>query len=246
MAKKSASPAPEIKPVNSFGKVLNLLREKWPEYLLEIIVIIFSITISFALDEWKDQRQKKETEQTYLKGLYSDIQTDMNQINEVINETKQVIQATRTLSEMDTQRSAITYAGFVDNVRFMFKRPRFIAEDATFADLKSTGNMQVISSLPFKKALFDYYKQYETIIRVETAELETTNTIVGPSLLGRLPLGKQPSTPAKAAWTSIINDVAFQNSILVRRSTREELLRDYQDAARLGKSLLASIKSQLK
>ncbi|GAB3717237.1 hypothetical protein GCM10027592_59200 [Spirosoma flavus] len=245
MAKKPTSPASATKPVSSFGKVYDLLREKWPEYVIEILVIIFSITISFAFDEWKDGRQKRETEQTYLKGLYTDIQTDMNQLNEVMDETRQVIQRAKNLTEFNIQRPDATYKQLTDDVRFVFKRPRFIAEDATFADLKSTGNMQVISSLPLKKALFDYYKQYETIIRVETAELETTNAIVGPYILNRISLGKPADNTSKTALALITNDVAFQNTILVRRTTREELLHDYQETATLGKQILALIKAKL-
>lgn len=243
MAKKSTSADP--KPTTSPSKVLQLIREKWPEYVLEVVVIIFSITISFAFDEWKDERHKRELEQTYLKGLYSDIQTDISQLGEVIAETKQVVQIATKLTTVTPQSPTIDYHQFVSDVRFIFKRPRFVAEDATFSDLKSTGNMQVISKFPLKQALFDYYKQYETIGRVETAELETTNTIIGPYLLARLPLAEQANQPPKSNWTAVMTETAYQNAVLVRRATREELLQDYQQSLRLGKAILASIKSQL-
>jgi hypothetical protein len=243
MAKK---PEPTPPPLTSFGKLYHLLRERWPEYVLEIIVIIFSITISFALDEWKDRQQKHELEQTYLKGLYSDIQTDTSQLREVIAETRQVIQKAQQLSELRSQAPPPNYIQFANNVRFVFKRPRFIAEDATFADLKSTGNMQVISSFALKNALFDYYKQYEAIAQVETAELESTNAIIGPYLLKRLPLTDAGNAIQKSTSTSIVGDVEFQNSMLIRRSTRDELLHDYQQSLALGEQILAKIKPQLK
>ncbi|WP_460949500.1 hypothetical protein [Spirosoma daeguense] len=245
MAKKYTQPAPESKPIRGFGKIIKLLRTDWPEYVVEIIVIIFSITISFAFDEWKDQRQKKETEQTYLKGLYSDIQADMNQLQEIIAETQLVVQKARHLSELNTQPPSVTYSNFVEDVRFVFKRPRFISEDATFADLKSTGNMQVISDFSLKRSLFDYYRKYETIVQVETAELETTNTIVGPYILKRLPLAKPRNSVSRTEWLSIPNDIEFQNAMLVRHATREELLRDYQETIKLGRQILTSIKLQL-
>ncbi|GAB4029795.1 hypothetical protein [Spirosoma gilvum] len=244
MAKKSTSADP--KPTTSLGKLAQLVREKWPEYVIEIIVIIFSISISFALDEWKDDRHKQELEQTYLKGLYSDIQTDMRQIGEVIAETKQVIQKATSLSNRNPQTPISDYEAFVQDFRFVFRRPRFIAEDVTFADLKSTGNMQVISNALLKRALFDYYKQYETIVRVETAELETTNTIIGPYLLRRLPLTGTSLKNAGVNWGAALAENEYQNALLVRRSTREELLRDYQESLRLGRSILTLIKPAIK
>ncbi|MBD2753619.1 hypothetical protein [Spirosoma validum] len=243
MEEKPASSAPQ--PITSFGKLSGLIRERWPEYVLEIIVIIFSITISFAFDEWKDGRHKQELEQTYLKGLYSEIQTDTSQLKEVIAETQQVIQKTIVLSGLNTQTAKPTYQQFADNVRFIFKRPRFIAEDATFSDLKSTGNMQVISSFSIKNSLFDYYKKYETIVQVETAELETTNTIIGPYILRRFPLAGKVTGTSSVNWVALTGETEFQNALLVRRSTREELLRDYQQSLALANRILASIKPQL-
>ncbi|MVM31621.1 hypothetical protein GO755_16355 [Spirosoma sp. HMF4905] len=243
MAKKPAST--ESKPVTSLTKLYNLLREKWPEYVLEVIVIIFSITISFAVDEWKDGKQKQELEQVYLKGLYSDIRTDLNQLKEVMDETRQIIQRTQKLSELNPQTPKADYTQFADNIRFSFKRPRFIAEDATFSDLKSTGNMQVIRSFPLKNSLFDYYKQYETIVQVETAELETTNAIIGPYILRRFSLAGKASEAQKTNWIAITGEAEFQNALLIRRSTREELLRDYQQSLKLGNEILALIKPKL-
>ncbi|MVM38414.1 hypothetical protein GO730_13895 [Spirosoma sp. HMF3257] len=243
MAKKSAPTEP--KPVTSLTILYHLLREKWPEYVLEVIVIIFSITISFALDEWKDNRHKQELEQIYLKGLYSDIETDLGQLKEVIDETQQVIQTATHLSGLTPQAPETNYNQFVSNVRFVFKRPRFIAEDATFSDLKSTGNMQVISNVLLKKSLFDYYKQYETIVQVETAELETTNTVVAPYLLKRLSLGAASMNVPKSGWSMMTGEVEFQNALLIRRTTREELLHDYQHSLKLGNQILALIKPKL-
>lgn len=241
------SPEPtKPKRETSFRKLSNLLQERWPEYVLEVVVIIFSITISFALDEWKDERHKQEVEQTYLKGLYSDIQTDTNQLKEIITETQHVIQKAASLSRFTPQRSGPTYAQFVGDIRYIFKRPRFIAEDATFSDLKSTGNMQVISSFPLKTSLFDYYRQYESIVQIEGAELETTNSIIGPYILRRFSLSSTVAPLSNANWVMITQEPEFQNAMLVRRSTREELLMNYQRVLKLGNTILAKIKLQLK
>lgn len=105
--------------------------------------------------------------------------------------------------------------------------------------------MQVISSFPLKKSIFDYYKQYETIVQVESAELETTNMVIAPYVLRRLPLAGNGNNTPKSTWATIMGEAEFQNALLVRRSTREELLRDYQQSLRLGKEILAMTKPKL-
>lgn len=155
---------PVQKTAGNLSRLSTLLRERWPEYVMEILVIILSISASFALDEWKDKQRKQELEQLYLKELTRDIESDVDQLNEIIAETKQVVFKASALINLDRQELQPDYDQFISDIRFAFKRPRFVAQDATFSDLKSTGNMQVLSSFSLKNALFNYYKQYESIV----------------------------------------------------------------------------------
>ena len=45
--------------------ILNTLRNKWAEYLLEMIVIVLGILGAFALDSWNNQRHDKKIEKQY-------------------------------------------------------------------------------------------------------------------------------------------------------------------------------------
>lgn len=237
---------PVQEPISSLRRLPALLRERWPEYMIEILVIILSISASFALDEWKDKQHKQELEQLYLKELARDIESDVNQLNEIIVETKQIVLKAGKLINLDQQALQADYSQLTNDIRFTFKRPRFVAQDATFSDLKSTGNMQSLSSFSLKNELFNYYKQYESIILIETAELETTNAFIGPYILRRLPLMSGRGNDRKLILTSMFKDVEFQNSMLVRQSTREELLGEYSQALKQGKQILTAIKLQSK
>jgi hypothetical protein len=230
------------------GRVYELVQERWPEYVLEIIVIIFSITISFALDEWKEKERKQEVEQIYLKGLSDDLKRDRVLLREVMAETQQIVQKARTLVELNSQSDIdkLGYGQVIKDVKFVFKRPRFIAEDATFADLKSTGNMQLITNYRLKSSLFDYYKGYESIDQVETAELQTTNFVIAPVLLKRFPVVGDRALEKKVDILSIINEIEFKNTMYIRQTTREELLRDYQRLYKQADTIQAMLTHQLK
>lgn len=178
---------------NSLKGLQQLFKEKWPEYLVEIIVIILGITISFALDEWKEQSQKRELEQVYLKSLHNDLIQDIRSLQETIEETQLVIRQAHmllTLAEQSPKSDSapITPARFFTAIRDIVRRPLFIAHDATFSDLKSSGNIQLIRDFPLKNALFGYYLDYESIKLKEVAEREVTTTITGPYLMKHFPL----------------------------------------------------------
>ncbi|GAB3642832.1 hypothetical protein [Spirosoma arcticum] len=235
---------PVQKPTSNLGRLSTLLRERWPEYVIEILVIVLSISASFALDEWKDKQRKQELEQLYLKELARDIESDISQLTEIIAETKQVISKASGLINLSRQGSQPDYSQVISDIRFTFKRPRFVAQDATFSDLKSTGNMQSLSNFSLKNNLFNYYKQYESIVLIETAELEVTNALIGPYMVRRLPLMGESRKDQKLILSGLFNEIEFQNSMLLRQSTRQELLQEYSQVLTQGKRILAAIKSQ--
>ena len=222
--------------------LLSHLRDNWPEYLIEMVVIVLSISASFALDEWKDNRQRQELEQLYLKELAVDISSDMNQLAGIVAETRSIIQAADTLMNFSSKNGNKDYNQFVKDVRFIFKRPRFVARDATFSNLKSTGNMQVISSFQLRNALFDYYSRYESTVLVETAELEASNTLLGPFILKRITLNKNAQ---KIPLASVSGEVEFQNIVLIRQATRQELLEEYEEILANGEQISALLKAQI-
>src|SRR5437763_8297118 len=64
--------------------VTGLLKEMWPAYLIEIIVIILGISITLILEEWRDSSRENNLEQIYLKNLQTDVATDLNSLGQSI------------------------------------------------------------------------------------------------------------------------------------------------------------------
>jgi hypothetical protein len=145
--------------VNGFRQMYLLVGQKWPEYVVEIGVIILGITLSFAVDEWKDQREKRELEQVYLKSLLSDVKEDANDLNETMAETRQIVDKSQLLLAVADQPGArpVDRVQLVKDIKFLAKRPNFIANDATFSDLKGSGHLHLITDFTLKNALFEYY-----------------------------------------------------------------------------------------
>jgi hypothetical protein len=225
------------------GPILATLRHRWAEYLLEIFVIVFSISISFALDQWKERRHEHEVEQLYLKTLSNNLLSDIDTLHEVIPETRRVIQLAEALL---AESRAVAPAGSVDDdIRGLASRPSFFAHDAAFSDLRSSGNLRVLHDFKLKNALFDYYERYEAIKAKEAAERESLITLIAPYLLRNLSLGGDSPAADASQRLAILHDRVFQNSLWVRRHERGELLVDYERALDLAERMRRRIGREL-
>lgn len=65
-------------------RILTTLSQKWPEYLLEMVVITAGIIGAFMLNQWKETNDDKEEAQLMLKQLRSNLVQDSVAIHESV------------------------------------------------------------------------------------------------------------------------------------------------------------------
>ena len=70
-------------------RILSTLAQKWPEYLLEILVLIIGIYGAFELDSWNEQRQREEKLNALFEKVKNEMIVDLRRLDEVnrINHT---------------------------------------------------------------------------------------------------------------------------------------------------------------
>lgn len=237
---KEDAPAPP-KHRSPFGAIAATLRHRWPEYLIEIFVIVFSISVSFALDQWKERRHDEALERLYLKTLSDNLAADIDTLHEVIPETQLVLRKAQALLDASRASGPMTSTSVDEGIVDIARRPSFLAHDAAFSDLRSSGNLRLIHDFKLKNALFDYYGKSESIKTKETSERESLITLVAPYLLKKVAIGSGAAdTPA------IRNDREFANTMWVRLHERSELLADYQQELAFAERLRRRIAREVR
>jgi hypothetical protein len=240
--------AAEIKslPPKNKGRVIRLIKEMWPAYLIEIFVIILGISITLALEEWRDKSKEKDLEIVYEKNLLSDISADLQLFDYVITNTQHVLEKGNDLMGFIENPSThnLSSSQFIVDLKTLLERPDFISSDASFSELKNSGNLHLLKDMPLKNLLFSYYSQTGYIKESQDAEGQATISITGPYFMKRFPLGnveKQVSLVTDAGLQTLPKDIEFANNVRLRIGNREELLEKYKRAAALGDQIKAAL-----
>ena len=222
------------------NKLIGLVKEMWAAYLIEIFVIILGISITLALEEWRDNAKERSLEQVYLKNLLTDIEVDRQSLANTAHETQTIIDRGNDLLAhiRNPDSGTLSFGELVTDVRAILGRPKFQSSDATFSDLKSSGNLHLIADIQLKNVLFSYYNEVQSINNNQEAEQQATIALSGSYFLRQFPLddaGRQARpSGAGGAVDGLPKDIEFSNNVLLRVSTRKELLGLYQRAEALA------------
>lgn len=234
---------------NTLLQFSQLLRKRWPEYILEIIVVIIGITISFGLNNIKEDASNSKLEQGFIKGLMDDISSDIKDLEETIRQTEIVIRSGQTLlDQSDAEKLTIEKKEFVNLVRSIVERPSFVSKNATFSALKSSVSLQLIQDMELKNLLFDYDQQYQALKIVEAAEQQETVAITGPYIIKYIPLADSKRSDdwlKNLAMENILSDVEFVNNVILRLEKRKELLEGYKKVLDLAHQIQDALKRNL-
>ncbi|TDQ17021.1 hypothetical protein DFQ04_1669 [Algoriphagus boseongensis] len=140
-------------------RILSILKEKWPEYILEILVITIGILGAYALNSWNDQNKAKALEKEYVIRLIEDLGKDTSNFNLELKNTQIRFEESQVLYEIITAENPIIRdtANFLLSIQTIGRTNRPVIHRDTFEDLISTGNASIIRDKTIFNATSSYY-----------------------------------------------------------------------------------------
>ena len=135
---------------------LDTLIKKWPEYLLESIVIFGSILGAISMENWNEERKERAFEQKMLAELQVSLTRDIRDLNFNIKMHKEAMQSQRRIIEwLDSDEN------MNDSLCYDFGKSNywtvFIRNSGTYETLKSTG-ITLITNDSLRKAISYLYE----------------------------------------------------------------------------------------
>ena len=118
-------------------RILSTLSQKWPEYLLEIIVLVIGIYGAFALDGWKEARKERELERNILIELKKSLEKNCREMSS--DAGKRIIWNTSSHYVIHGLETKISY---VDTMDIHFQNARKPGTNLTL----STGGYEALKN----------------------------------------------------------------------------------------------------
>jgi len=141
-------------------KILETLKRKWAEYLLEILVIIFGIIGAFMLDGWRESTKSKDLERVYLEEILGSLKSDREQLKNVI--TRQQSNQDKIIACIEEITSdTIDYLQLGANFKnALALNPTFFPEDGAYLSLISEGGMNIIRNKSLSSYIANLYEHW--------------------------------------------------------------------------------------
>lgn len=152
-------------------KFLNILRNEWPRYLIEIVVIILGISLSFWLSEWRSSSANQSQEKHLLESIHSDLVADSTALVSDIHALKRALNGFQKL--LNYQKESNIPADSINiyivmTMRYVF----FPGSDNGYEEMKQTGTSNLISNRELLSKIIENYnmrypgiKEWNTIDR---------------------------------------------------------------------------------
>lgn len=149
-------------------RLLSTLSQKWPEYLLEVLVITMGILAAFALNNWNDQRKLRNREIQMLTNIQSGLKSDLVDLKDN-NQGQRSLRSSQHFI-LDFLDGQFDHHDSLDwHFGHLYQYSTFLANEGAFETLNSIGkdiisNDSLLSEInDLYDARYDWYKRNEQL-----------------------------------------------------------------------------------
>lgn len=142
---------------------MKIIGNNYIRYILEFIIIITGVVLSFYLDDLRQLNEKESYKDTLIEELLITSEEDLKQIEKITYDLNQVqVFIKQLLSDLEDKQKNISDAEVAEKYLFITQKMSvsFFPQNGTFNQLISTGSIELIDSKKFRRVLLNNYTHY--------------------------------------------------------------------------------------
>ena len=202
-------------------KIIDLLRSKWREYLIEIAVIIIGIMLAIALNNWNEYRKDRQKEKQFLQQIHNEFLHNKKQLEEVITFHREILNECEKIIQLfPIKVDSVNLDSLGLSIRKSGRWTTFDPSQGTIDALISTSSFDVISDEKLRMLLLTWKGNVKDYFRNEQNTLDRLNTIYNPYRLKNIFV---PLTDSRMNL-SVLQSFEFENQLRRRRADILNLL----------------------
>ena len=142
------------------------MASNFKKYALDFIVVFLGISVSFGLNNLNEKRKDRVSEKNYYENLLEDARQDLSNLENQIMDCEQRLDASNEILILVQNNSSIKeiVSNSFNAVRQMSNH--FKPIDATYEDLKSSGNLKLIQDNSLKNEILNYYSYLKGVTEI--------------------------------------------------------------------------------
>lgn len=135
---------------------------KFGYFFAEILILIFGISISFLLNEWRLNKQQGDQEQSLLRSFKDNLVTDSLMLHSAIQQLDtQVVNAQKVIAFEGDELTMETLTHVVSLLNYV----PFSSNDITYEEMKSVGSSRIIQNDSLIADLIGLYENNFEIVK---------------------------------------------------------------------------------
>jgi uncharacterized membrane protein YheB (UPF0754 family) len=160
-------------------KILETLKLKWTEYLLEILVITIGILGAFMLNNWNEDRKKDLLEISVLKELKRNLTDDIKDMDGNVAFHKRALVSSKVISNV--LKNQLPYNDSLDtHFTSIFIVPLFLETRTAYGKIKNMGT-SLVKTDSLREQIVDLYERKYYYLKnwVESERRQSSDDIHG-------------------------------------------------------------------
>lgn len=218
------------------------LKHKLGEIFIEILIIVFAISLSLFLERWREKSHDREIEKNFLTALKGDLQADLKEMNAASVRSISMKEGAKYFLKPDQQ---ISWSP--DSIKLyaskLFHDVYFFPNANRYESLKSSGKLDVIENETLQN---DIINLYQTLIPDLEGQIKYFDDFMNIQVKDYLIHSLKMDAENKPLFDRSFLSSSEIKNLLLLYSDLDDVLKRLNNAINAGEKIIAEIEQDQK